>query len=124
MFDMITVGRNIAELRKRINLTQPALADRLGISFQAVSNWERGESMPDISKLPELSALFGVSVDEILGIKPLTIDSAVPEADNCANENAVEQEEHSTTPPPTQAQELAGALTEFSDLSDLSDLSY
>ena len=124
MFDMITVGRNIAELRKRMRLTQPVLADRLGISFQAVSNWERGESMPDISKLPEVSALFRVSVDEILGIKPLTSAPAVQEEHGyCTNEIAVEQEEHSTTPQPTQAQELAGALTDLSDLSELSELS-
>ena len=43
------------------------LADRLGISFQAVSNWERGVSMPDIAKLGELSELLNVSIDEILG---------------------------------------------------------
>ena len=43
------------------------LADALGISFQAVSNWERGASMPDISKLPELAEIFGVTIDEVLG---------------------------------------------------------
>ena len=43
------------------------LADRMGISFQAVSNWERGNSMPDISKLPELAEIFGVTLDELLG---------------------------------------------------------
>ena len=43
------------------------LADALGISFQAVSNWERGNSMPDISKLPELAELFGCSIEELLG---------------------------------------------------------
>ena len=48
-------------------MTQFELADRLGISYQAVSNWERGNSMPDIAKLPELAEIFGVTVDEILG---------------------------------------------------------
>ncbi|MBE6617256.1 MAG: helix-turn-helix transcriptional regulator [Ruminococcaceae bacterium] len=66
MFDMTKVAANIAKLRKEKGLTQMALADRLGISFQAVSNWERGLSMPDISKLGELSELFEVSIDEIL----------------------------------------------------------
>ena len=66
MFDMTCVGHNICMLRKSIGITQMELADRLGISFQAVSNWERGISMPDISKLNELSALFNVSIDEIL----------------------------------------------------------
>lgn len=67
MFDTIKVGRKIAELRKKQNMTQFELADKLGISFQAVSNWERGNSMPDISKLPELAELFEVSIDEVLG---------------------------------------------------------
>ncbi len=66
MFDMRKIGKRIAELRKSKNITQMALADTMGISFQAVSNWERGESMPDISKLGELSEIFGVSIDEIL----------------------------------------------------------
>ena len=48
-------------------MTQMQLADALGISFQAVSNWERGNSMPDISKLPELAELFGCSIEELLG---------------------------------------------------------
>ena len=67
MFNMQQVGSNICMLRKSIGITQMELADKLGISFQAVSNWERGLSMPDISKLGELSELFKVSIDEILG---------------------------------------------------------
>lgn len=67
MFDTVTIGRKIAELRKAHNMTQFELADALGISFQAVSNWERGASMSDISKLPELAEIFGVTIDEVLG---------------------------------------------------------
>ncbi|WP_240546624.1 helix-turn-helix domain-containing protein [Paenibacillus artemisiicola] len=63
---MSKVGRNIADLRKRSGMSQMSLADRLSISYQAVSNWERGESMPDISKLPQLAHIFDVSIDEIL----------------------------------------------------------
>lgn len=44
MFDMQQVGSRISKLRKSIGITQTGLADRLGISFQAVSNWERGVS--------------------------------------------------------------------------------
>ena len=66
MFDMRRIGRKISDLRKAKNMTQMALADALGISFQAVSNWERGESMPDIAKLGELSEIFDCSIDEIL----------------------------------------------------------
>jgi transcriptional regulator with XRE-family HTH domain len=48
-------------------MTQMELADRMNISFQAVSAWERGQNMPDISKLAELSEIFGASIDGILG---------------------------------------------------------
>ena len=66
MFDMQQVGRTIGRLRREQNLTQLELADRMGVSFQAVSNWERGVSMPDISKLPELATILGVTIDEFL----------------------------------------------------------
>ncbi|MEZ4626989.1 MAG: helix-turn-helix transcriptional regulator [Eubacteriales bacterium] len=67
MFDAVEIGRRISRLRKGKDMTQPALADVMGVSFQAVSNWERGASMPDIGKLPQLAEALGVSVDELLG---------------------------------------------------------
>jgi transcriptional regulator with XRE-family HTH domain len=67
IFNMQNIGRKIASLRKNANLTQMELADKLNISFQAVSNWERGNTMPDISKLPELADIFNVQIDELLG---------------------------------------------------------
>ncbi len=67
MFDMTQIGKRISELRKAKDMTQLELADKLSISFQAVSNWECGNSMPDIAKLPELAKIFGVSIDDILG---------------------------------------------------------
>ena len=77
MFDIVKVGRKISELRKGTNMTQFELADKLGISFQAVSNWERGNSMPDISKLPEIAELFDVSIDEILGKKNSILNEVI-----------------------------------------------
>lgn len=77
MFNMENVGRNISELRRRCNMTQMELADKMGISFQAVSNWERGNSMPDISKLPELAEVFGVTIDQLLGECSKIVESAV-----------------------------------------------
>ena len=68
MFDTQIIGNKIAELRKKSNMTQFELADELGISFQAVSNWERGNSMPDISKLPQIAELFSTTIDDIIGI--------------------------------------------------------
>ena len=77
MFDMRTIGRRISDLRKANNMTQMELADRLNISFQAVSNWERGNSMPDISKLPELADMFDTTIDELLGASSVLLDSVV-----------------------------------------------
>lgn len=67
MFSMEKIGANIMKCRKAVGMTQMELADKMGISFQAVSNWERGLSCPDIAKLTELSNVFDVSIDEILG---------------------------------------------------------
>ena len=60
------VGAYIMILRKARKYTQQGLAERLGVSHQAVSNWERGESMPDISILPKLAALLKTTTDKIL----------------------------------------------------------
>jgi len=61
------IGLSIMKLRKQEGLTQMELAEKIGVSFQAVSNWERGISCPDIERLAELSRLFHVSLDEITG---------------------------------------------------------
>ena len=66
MFDMVAIGRHIFALRRNRNMTQMELSDRLGISHQAVSKWERGESMPDISALPLLADILETSVDHLL----------------------------------------------------------
>lgn len=62
-----TLGERIKYHRKRLGLTQEQLADRLGVSAQAVSKWENNQSCPDISILPEIADLFGISIDELLG---------------------------------------------------------
>ena len=68
---MKSVKLLISELRRAKGITQSELADYLGVSFQAVSKWENGTTMPDIALLPMISEFFQVSVDEILGLKPL-----------------------------------------------------
>jgi len=60
------VGAYIMILRKARKYTQQKLAEKLGVSHQAVSNWERGESMPDIAILPKLASLLGTTTDNIL----------------------------------------------------------
>lgn len=61
------VGLNIRTLRKNVNLSQEILAERLEVTFQAVSRWERNESYPDITLLPAIANFFGVTVDFLLG---------------------------------------------------------
>lgn len=60
------LGINIASYRKQQGLTQAGLAEKLNYSDKAVSKWERGESMPDVLTLLQLSELFGVKVDDLL----------------------------------------------------------
>lgn len=62
-----TLGDRIKYHRKRLGMTQEQLAERMGVSAQAVSKWENNLSCPDISVLPDLAEVFGVSVDELLG---------------------------------------------------------
>lgn len=69
MFDTNKVASNIKNARTKMNMTQMNLADEMGVSYQAVSNWERGNSMPDISKLPELCKILNLSFEELVGEK-------------------------------------------------------
>lgn len=63
------IGKKLTELRKARAVTQEKLAERLDVSRQAVQKWESDSAMPDISKLILMSELFGVTIEEILGIK-------------------------------------------------------
>ncbi|MBQ6569485.1 MAG: helix-turn-helix domain-containing protein [Clostridia bacterium] len=66
-----SMGKRIAALRKEQGLTQEALAEKVGVSAQAVSKWENDASCPDINTLPLLASIFGISTDELLGVKPV-----------------------------------------------------
>lgn len=63
----LRIAENIKRLRQESQLTQSQLADRLGVSYQAVSRWENETTYPDIELLPAIAALFGVTVDYLLG---------------------------------------------------------
>ena len=65
----MTIGKRIGLLRKEKGLTQEELASHMGVSPQAVSKWENDQTCPDISALPKLAKLLGVSVDELLSGK-------------------------------------------------------
>ena len=69
MFDTMKIAKKIKDARIGKNMTQMNLADAMGVSYQAVSNWERGNSMPDISKLEDLCDTLDLSVSELLGME-------------------------------------------------------
>ena len=60
------IGQFIKNIRKENKLTQKELADKLGVTYQAVSKWENGKNVPDISIIKEISKMFNVDIDEIL----------------------------------------------------------
>lgn len=64
--DAIKVGNFIRELRKKNGLTQKVFGEKYGVTYQAVSKWERGINIPDISLLREISKDFDVSLEDIL----------------------------------------------------------
>ena len=64
-----TLGKRIVFHRKRLGLTQDALAELMGVTAQAVSKWENDQSCPDIGALPKLAEIFGISTDELLGVE-------------------------------------------------------
>ena len=63
----MSIAENIYTLRKEKKLTQGQLAEKLGVSEQAVSKWEKGQCAPDVSLFPLLAEIFGVSIDRIFG---------------------------------------------------------
>ena len=73
----MTIGQNIKRLRRNADMTQEELAEMLSISSQAVSRWETDSAMPDISLLPALVNIFGVTSDELLGIDVIHVQEKV-----------------------------------------------
>jgi len=67
---MNNIGQRIKELRKKNDLTQEKLADLLGVTYQSVSKWECGTTMPDLAMIVPLARVLHVSADELLGMKP------------------------------------------------------
>ena len=66
MFDTMKFGKALSTLRKEADMTQNEVADRLNLSRQAISKYERGESFPDISILVMIAELFNVTLDELI----------------------------------------------------------
>ena len=73
--DQLKIGKFIADCRKRKNLTQMQLAEKLGITDKAVSKWERGVAMPDTSIMLELCDILGISVNELLSGEKIIMEN-------------------------------------------------
>ena len=67
-----TLGVMIASIRKERGMTQLELAEKMGVTDKAVSKWERDLSCPDVSSIPQLAEILGVSVDELMQVKDIT----------------------------------------------------
>ena len=79
MESKMTMGKRIADLRRQKGMTQEQLANQVGVTAQAVSKWENDLSCPDISVLPQLAEVLGVTTDELLGkvqLRSLAVEDA------------------------------------------------
>ena len=97
--DRTIIGQRIAELRKQKGLTQAELADMLGVTHQAVSQWERSETLPDILTLPRIAEIFGENINAILGLEET---KSVPE-ESPAPEPEVQETEEQPEPESAEA---------------------
>ena len=112
MFDTMMIGKKIKQARIDQNMTQMNLADAMGVSYQAVSNWERGNSMPDISKLADLCAALHISVNELLGIESPTVEKAMAQEELTMEELA---EVAPVLPPQTVMEQMEARRKEMEE---------
>ena len=76
----LAIGENIRNFRKKNDLTQEALADRLGVTYQSISRWENGTTYPDLELIPAIAEVLTVTVDELLGMPQLEKEKRALEA--------------------------------------------
>ena len=72
--DMVKMGSFLAELRKENNLTQAELGEKLGVTNKTISRWETGNYMPPVEMLEELSDMYGMTINELLSGKKLSME--------------------------------------------------
>lgn len=126
MFDMRYSAKMILDHRKKKDMTQVELADAMGVSYQAVSNWERGNSMPDISKLQQLADILEVSIDELLGVnKGTKVIQKVINNENNIETEAITLDEVAEVAPvlkPSQTDSLLEKILESQDEVTIEDV--
>lgn len=97
------IGRRIAELRNQAHLTQPVVAERVGVSLRAYQKWEAGKTRPNWTNLEHLAEVFGVKEDEIIG--DATLDDEASQLSRMENKldwimDALDHSEIDGVPPP------------------------
>ena len=121
MFDTMSIAKRIKQARIDKNMTQLQLADAMGVSYQAVSNWERGNSMPDISKLADLCATLDLTVNELLGMEDKTAN-AVTKAMEKEELTVEELKDVAPMLPPEQVADFVKNAKKKMDLSAIMSL--
>ena len=95
--NQLKIGKFIAECRKRVNLTQMQLAEKLNITDRAVSKWETGKAMPDCSIMLELCDILGISVNELLSGEKISMENNNQKNEQLLLEMAKELEKKNKT---------------------------
>ena len=95
--DQIKIGRFIAECRKKANLTQVQLAEKLSITDKAISKWERGIAMPDSSIMLGLCDILGISVNELLSGERISMENSNQKNEQLLLDMAKEVEQKNKT---------------------------
>ncbi|MCL2632068.1 MAG: helix-turn-helix domain-containing protein [Coriobacteriia bacterium] len=96
----VEIAERLANRRREAGYSQEALAEKLGVTRQAVSKWERSESSPDTDNLIALARLYGVSLDELINVHPaIEDDIAFEAADRAQMHRAVSQASSGATAP-------------------------
>ncbi len=91
--DQVKIGKFIAECRKKVNLTQMQLAEKLNITDRAVSKWETGKAMPDSSIMLQLCDALKITVNDLLSGEVVTMDNYNKELENNLLEMVKQKEE-------------------------------
>ena len=90
--DLIKIGKFIADCRKKKNITQEQLAEKLYITDRAVSKWERGLSLPDADKMMDLCSIFDINVNELLNGEKINMKDYENKTDELLVELAKQEE--------------------------------
>ncbi|MBR4073581.1 MAG: helix-turn-helix transcriptional regulator, partial [Clostridia bacterium] len=95
--NQIKIGKFISSQRRSINLTQAALAEKLGITDRAVSKWERGKGLPDVSIMIDLCEILGITVNELLSGEKISMENSNQKNEQLLLDMAKELEQKNKT---------------------------